>query len=180
MAQVSMKFEPYDDSDDIEDYFERLQLFFTVNGAEEDKQVAYLLSGLGAKTYTILKNLTAPSASSLAQIKEKLVCHFKPKPPVIAERFSFHKRDQLPGQPIKNFVMELRRLARTCKFGGFLEEALRDRLVCGMTSGSTQKKLLAEKILPYRELSILLQRRKWQCWITKKKQQCPLKVRCTV
>ena len=107
--------------------------------------MAYLLSGLGAKTYAILKNLTAPSASSLAQIKEKLVSHFKPKPPVIAERFSFHKRDQLPGEPIKNFVMELRRLARTCKFGGFLEEALRDRLVCGMTSGSTQKKLLVAK-----------------------------------
>ena len=150
MAQVSVKFEPYDDSDDIEDYFERLQLFFTVNGGEEDKQVAHLLSGLGAKTYAVLKNLTAPAAPSgcsLAQIKEKLVSHFKPKPPVIAERFSFHKRDQLPGEPIKDFVIELRRLARTCNFGGFLEEALRDRLVCGMTSSSTQKKLLAEKDL---------------------------------
>ena len=112
--------------------------------------MAHLLSGLGAKTYAVLKNLTAPAAPSgcsLAQIKEKLVSHFKPKPPVIAERFSFHKRDQLPGEPIKDFVIELRRLARTCNFGGFLEEALRDRLVCGMTSSSTQKKLLAEKDL---------------------------------
>ena len=68
MAQVSVKFEPYDDSDDIEDYFERLQLFFTVNGVEEDKQVAYLLSGLGIKTYAILKNLTAPSAPSASSL----------------------------------------------------------------------------------------------------------------
>ena len=45
MAQVSVKFEPYDDSDNIEDYFEQLQLFFTMNGVEEDKQVAHLLSG---------------------------------------------------------------------------------------------------------------------------------------
>ena len=44
-------------------------------------------------------------------------------------------------------MIELRHLARTRKFGGFLEEALRDRLVCGMTSSSTQKKLLAEKNL---------------------------------
>ena len=64
MAQVSVKLEPYDGSDDIEDYFERLQLFFTVNGVEEDKQVAHLLSGLGAKTYAVLKNLTAPAAPS--------------------------------------------------------------------------------------------------------------------
>ena len=40
MAQLLVKFEPYDNSDDIDDYFERFQLFFTVNGVEEDKQVA--------------------------------------------------------------------------------------------------------------------------------------------
>ena len=58
----------------------------------------------------------------MAQIKEELIKHFKPKPPVIAERFTFHKRDQQPGEPIKEFVIELRQLASTCNFGGFLEE----------------------------------------------------------
>ena len=43
--------------------------------------------------------------------------------------------------------MELRHLARTCDFGQFLEEALRDRLVCGLNSGSIQKKLLSENDL---------------------------------
>ena len=33
------------------------------------------------------------------------------------------------------------------QFWWFLEEALRDCLVCGITSSSTQKKLLAEKDL---------------------------------
>ena len=145
-----VKFEPYDENDDIEDYCERLELFFTANGVADEKKRAHLLSGLGAKTYAVLKNLTAPetpSDCSLARIKEALINHFKPKPPVIAERFIFHKRDQRPGEPIKEFVIELRRLARTCNFGGFLEEAIRDRLVCGMTSYSTQKKLLTEKNL---------------------------------
>ena len=36
---------------------------------------------------------------------------------------------------------------RTCNFGNFLEQALRDCLVCGMTNSSTLKKLLAEKDL---------------------------------
>ena len=48
---------------------------------------------------------------------------------------------------MKEFVIELRCLALTCNFIGFLEEALRDRLVCGMTSSSTQKKLLTKKNL---------------------------------
>ena len=88
MAQIPVKFEPYDELDDIEDYFERLELFMTVNGVADSKKVANLLSGLGAKTYAVLKNLTAPEAPSdctMAQIKEELIKHFKPKPPVIAE-----------------------------------------------------------------------------------------------
>ena len=66
------------------------------------------------KPYAVLKNLTAPAAPSgcsLAQIKEKLVSHFKPKPPVTAERFSFHKH---AGEVITDFVIELRRLACMC------------------------------------------------------------------
>ncbi len=38
-------------------------------------------------------------------------------------------------------------LAARCKFGTFLPEALRDRLVCGLTSESIQKTLLAKKNL---------------------------------
>ena len=47
IAQVSVKFKPYDDSDDIKDYFEWSQLLFTVNSVEEDKQVTVL----GQPTY---------------------------------------------------------------------------------------------------------------------------------
>ena len=45
------------------------------------------------------------------------------------------------------YVAPLRRLAITCEFGNFLDQALRDRFVCGMKSESTQKKLLAERDL---------------------------------
>ena len=37
--------------------------------------------------------------------------------------------------------------SKTCDFNQFLEEALRDRLVCGLANKSTQKKLLSEKNL---------------------------------
>ena len=45
------------------------------------------------------------------------------------------------------YVAELRRLTIHCKFGDFLSDALRDRLVCGLRNASSQKKLLAEKDL---------------------------------
>ena len=121
-----------------------------VNSVEDDKKVAYLLSGLGAKAYTVLKNLVAPQAPkerSMNRIKELLVNNFKPKPPVIAERYAFHKRDQCVGETVSDFLIELRRLAQTCSFGNFLEEALKDRLICSLAHSSTQKKLLTEKDL---------------------------------
>ena len=50
----------------------------------------------------------------------------------------------MPGESIANYLANLRRLASRCKFGAFLEEALRDRLVCGMQSENIQKVLLTK------------------------------------
>ena len=61
-------------------------MFFYRQWSGRWKKVAHLLSGLGTKTYAGLKNLTAPdplSGCSLERIKEVLINHFKPKPPVI-------------------------------------------------------------------------------------------------
>ena len=42
------------------------------------------------------------------------------------------------------FMAQLRRLVTHCQFGAFLEEALRDRLVCGLRNHSIQRRLLSE------------------------------------
>ena len=41
-------------------------------------------------------------------------------------------------------MAELRRLALTCEFGNFLDEALCDRFVCGLLEEAIQRRLLAE------------------------------------
>ena len=45
------------------------------------------------------------------------------------------------------YVAELRRLATHCEFGAFLQDTLRDRLVCGLRSIAAQKNLLSEENL---------------------------------
>ena len=55
-----------------------------------------------------------------------------------------YRRNQGTSESISDYLANLRRLASRCKFGTFLPEALRDRLVCGMQSESTQKVLLTK------------------------------------
>ena len=150
MAESIARFEPYNEGDDIEEYFERIELFFEVHKIASRKIVAHFLSNIGPKTYTMLKSLTTPTLPAeceLRRLKEVLVQHYKPTPLIIAEHFAFHKQDQLPEEKVNDFLIKLRRLARSCDFGDFLEQALRDRLVCGLANTSMQKHLLTEKNL---------------------------------
>ena len=74
-----------------------------------------------------------------------------PKPILIAESFKFHRLNQHESETVAQFVVELKRLALKCEFGTFLEEALRDRLLCGLKSVQIQKKLLAERDLTFKK-----------------------------
>ena len=72
---------------------------------------------------------------------------FDLKPVMIAERFKFHKRDQLPGEALVDYIAELRCLMTHCAFEAYLNDALRDYLVCELRSEGTQRRLLDTKDL---------------------------------
>ena len=73
---------------------------------------------------------------------EHFIGHYKPQTIEIAERFKFFKRHQLGGESTTDFMTELRRLAKTCNFGDYLETAIRDQFVCGLRDTKTQRELL--------------------------------------
>ena len=79
----------------------------------------------------------------MAKVKD----HKEPQPSVIVRRFQFNTRRQRPGESIAEYVAVLRKAAEYCSFGDTLSEMLRDRLVCGITDTTVQKRLLAEKEL---------------------------------
>ena len=128
-------------------YLERFQLFVSANAIEDDKMVPTLLTVVGPKHYSLLRGLVSPALpkeKSYDELSELLTKHYDPEPIVIAERFHFYRRSQRSGESIADYLACLRRMASRCKFGAFLSEALRDRLVCGMASESTQKVLLTK------------------------------------
>ena len=112
--------------------------------------MAVMLSLMGNKTYGLLRNLSAPakpSSLSFKDIVETLQKHLSPKPLLIAKRFRFHKRNQLEGETVSNYLGELKKLSLYCEFGTNLNDALRDRLVCGLQNELIQKRLLSEQHL---------------------------------
>ena len=133
------EFDPATDA--VESYAERAQLFFEANDIAAGKQTAVFLSAIGTKTYQLLRDLMAPTLpkeKSFEDIVGVLKEHFQPKPLVIAERFYFHRSQQGVGESIADFVAGLRRRATHCEFGGYLDESLRDRFVCGVRSEATR------------------------------------------
>ena len=131
-------------------------MWLDANEIVDDKKTCTFLALVGPSAYQILKNLCSPAlpkTKSYAELKKTLTDHYKPKPIIIAERFRFHKRNQNKSETISDYIVELKKLSSTCEFGAFLEEALRDRLVCGLTHEAIQRRLLAEKDLNFKSAS---------------------------
>uniref|UniRef100_A0A1X7VIJ0 CCHC-type domain-containing protein n=1 Tax=Amphimedon queenslandica TaxID=400682 RepID=A0A1X7VIJ0_AMPQE len=59
----------------------------------------------------------------------------------IAERYSFYNQVPSSEESVTQFATALRQLAMNCKFERFLDQALRDKFVCGLRDSGTQKKL---------------------------------------
>ena len=140
------KIESFDETQEKwETYVERVEQFFLANNIDEDHQVPTLLSLIGSKTYTLLRDLLTPdkpATKSFQEIVTTLQQHLSPKPLEIAERFRFYKRNQREGETVLTYVADLKKLATHCNFGANLNEALRDKLVCGLRNVQIQKRLL--------------------------------------
>ena len=99
---------------------------------------------------SLLRNLLAPESPAGKTVKtlsETLIDHLKPQPIIIAERYKFYCRDQTGNETITEYLAELRKITLNCDFKDFLDQALRDRFVCGLQNNSIRRRLLAERKL---------------------------------
>ena len=95
MASYGKPSEFHPEAESISAYLEQVELFFMANSIANDK-VAVILSVVGGKTYSILRDLLPPEKpqdKSLPVLFQKLKEHYEPKPLVIAEKFYFHRKD---------------------------------------------------------------------------------------
>ena len=116
------KIESFDDTkENWETYVERVEQFFLANDIDDDHKVPTLLSLIGGKTYTLLRDLLAPekpATKSFQQIVTTLQQHLSPKPLEIAGRVRLYKRNQHEEEGILSYVAQLRTLATHCYLAG--------------------------------------------------------------
>nr|CAH7759719.1 unnamed protein product [Callosobruchus chinensis] len=131
---------------DITSYMERLEQLFICNTVEPRLRVSLLLTLIGGEAYTTLKDILTPdlpASKSYEELRARLVEHYSPKRLQIAERYKFWNAQQEVEEDIKSFIKRLKSLSLYCDFGPFLQEAWRDKFVCGITSQAIKRKLLS-------------------------------------
>ena len=112
------------------------------------------MATIGPESYKLLKNICEPAKpkdKTYAQLVKYLKDHYHPEPIVIAERHRFWTAHQGENEGVAEYIVRLKKLASTCSFGTFLDDALRDRLVSGLHPKliRTQRQLLTVRDLTF-------------------------------
>ena len=126
-------------------WVKRLEGAFVIFDTKEEQKLQFLLHYMGPEAYDILCDKTAPvepEKKTYKEVVEVMQKHWTPEPLEIAENFRFRKRDQAEGETIREYVTALQRLSVHCKFGAYLDTALRNQFVFGLRSARIQSRLL--------------------------------------
>lgn len=133
-------------------WVKRLEGSFRMFNVPLNRHKDYLLHYMGATTYDLLCDHIGPiepETKTYTEIVATLGAFFDPEPLEMVEVWKFRTRNQKEGETVKEFVMELQRDAKFCKFGDYLKKELRNQLVFGLRSKRTRSRLIEEKDLTF-------------------------------
>lgn len=148
ITSIGLPFQEFNPAcETIENFIERLDSYFRINGITDDKKVDFLTVLIGPEHFSLLKNRLAPQKVFECSYKDcvKQLCeHYSPTSRTISETFKFHSRKQSQGESCRDFINALKKLSLHCQFGDHLDRALRDQLVVGLNDRSIVNRLLLE------------------------------------
>ena len=151
MSKFLGTIEPFNIQDDNwDEYWETLEQYFIVNDIDDKKLTPTFITLIGKEAFSLLRSLVSPKKPSEMKcddLNKILRNHLQPTPIVIADRYKFYNRNQVENESITDYIAELRREALHCEFEEFLDDALRDRFVCGLRDHNIRKRLLVERTL---------------------------------
>lgn len=70
---------------------------------------------------------------------------------VLYERFVFFSRNQMENEPFDSFLVDIKKLSKTCEFGDQAESLISDRIVLGSNNNRLQARLLERDELKFKD-----------------------------
>lgn len=119
---------------------------------EQDKtKIARFLNAVGLEAREVYEtfNLTTEQKTKYGEVIQAFASFCEPKKNTTYERYMFNKRNQKEKEPFNEFLMDIRRLVRTCEYQQMESEMLRDKIVMGVWDKKVQTRLLETIELTY-------------------------------
>ncbi|KAL1482922.1 hypothetical protein MTO96_033477, partial [Rhipicephalus appendiculatus] len=116
-------------------YRVRLEAYFEGNDiTHTSKRYTVLVAPLSDSVVRVIQGRcpsTPVNSQTYEEVANELEEHYSPQVNETAARHAFFVRRQGDNDTVKDFVANLRRPAKDCDFGSFLDRMLRDRIVWG-------------------------------------------------
>ena len=128
-----------------------MELFLSLSLADKEEKeqlraVLYIIGQQGRDIYNTM-TFAEDEQNKLTPLFKKFDDFCKPKQNITVERYKFNTHTQKTDQTIDEYVMELKLIAKNCGYGELEDDLVRDRIVCGVTSGQIKERLLREEEL---------------------------------
>lgn len=177
MPRIIGCLEPFVPGTNFLAYEDRLKQFFLINDIQDAGKTPLFITIAGPDIYEILMSLTVPdlpSTKPFDELMKLLRNHFTPKKNKRAERYKFYKAVQEEGESLNEFIVRLKSLSQTCRFGEFMDDvvdnkstvnnksiadiklsilndALTDRFIIGIRNERIQQLLLDDDKLSFED-----------------------------
>lgn len=125
-----------------------------VNKKPDEVKIATFLNAIGedaVDVYHTFKFDNEEDAKSYDKVIKAFQDFCSPKTNEVYERFVFNKRVQQQNEPFDVFLMDIKRLVKTCGYAEQEEVMLRDRIVLGVSEPKLQEQLLQVDQLDYKK-----------------------------
>ncbi|XP_014214070.1 uncharacterized protein LOC106643440 [Copidosoma floridanum] len=140
-----------------ERWLRRFEGALAIMKVTDDKlKATYLLHYVGEKAHDVLCDTfgdATVSTKKYEELTDKLKEMYASVTIEIAENFKFNCRKQQLGESVQDFAMALKKLGASCGFGDFLQKALRNQFVYGLSNQRIQNRLLETKDLTFEKAS---------------------------
>ncbi|GBM50140.1 hypothetical protein AVEN_63900-1 [Araneus ventricosus] len=139
-------------ADNWRQFKQLFEIYLIASGNEaksSEVKVAILLNAAGEEAVEVFNtfNLSAEDRKGFDKVENHFEKFTTPKRNVVVERFIFNQHCQEEGETFDVFVMDLKKLVKSCEFGDQSDSVVHDRIVLGVGDASLQERMLRESDL---------------------------------